>query len=109
MIFSSVLGGSGFILGTYTAQDYDLSEAEKYYTRLARDMNQKILKVGTDDWKKGLQELGIDTGGMKTKLDAARICLDCGCDMVITNGDTPAHLYDIVDGKSVGTRFEVVR
>ncbi|MGN0583580.1 MAG: hypothetical protein ACI4KB_12855 [Oscillospiraceae bacterium] len=72
MIFSSVLGGSGFILGTYTAQDYDLSEAEKYYTRLAWDMNQKILKVGTDDWKKGLQELGIDTGGMKTKPDEKR-------------------------------------
>ena len=49
----------------------------------------------------------LGTGGMKTKLDAARICLDCGCDMVITNGDTPANLYDIVEGKSVGTRFEV--
>lgn len=49
----------------------------------------------------------LGTGGMKTKLDAARICLDCGCDMVITNGDTPTNLYDIVEGKSVGTRFEV--
>ncbi|MBR2316181.1 MAG: glutamate 5-kinase [Clostridia bacterium] len=49
----------------------------------------------------------LGTGGMKTKLDAARICLDCGCDMVITNGDTPTHLYDIVEGKSIGTRFEV--
>ena len=51
----------------------------------------------------------LGTGGMKTKLDAARICLGCGCDMVITNGDTPTHLYDIVDGKSVGTRFEVAK
>lgn len=47
----------------------------------------------------------LGTGGMKTKLDAARICLSCGCDMVITNGDTPSYLYDIVDGKSIGTRF----
>ena len=51
----------------------------------------------------------LGTGGMKTKLDAARICLGCGCDMVITNGDTPTHLYDIVEGKSIGTRFEVER
>ena len=29
MIFSGILSGSGFVLGTYAAQDYDLSEAEK--------------------------------------------------------------------------------
>lgn len=45
------------------------------------------------------------TGGMVTKLQAARICLDCGCDMVIANGNNPANLYDILDGKSVGTTF----
>ena len=32
MIFSSAVSGGGFTLGTYAAQDYDLSEAEKYYT-----------------------------------------------------------------------------
>jgi len=45
------------------------------------------------------------TGGMVTKLDAARICLQSGCDMVITNGADPTCLYDIVEGKHVGTRF----
>ena len=45
------------------------------------------------------------TGGMVTKLDAAAICLKVGCDMVITNGDTPTGLYDIVEGKHIGTRF----
>ncbi len=45
------------------------------------------------------------TGGMVTKLDAAKICMDCGCDMIITNGNKPASLYDIVEGKSVGTKF----
>ena len=44
MIFTSVISGGGFTLGTYAAQDYDLSEAEKYYTKLAYDMNEKILK-----------------------------------------------------------------
>ena len=45
------------------------------------------------------------TGGMVTKLRAAEICLSCGCEMVIANGNEPTLLYDIVDGKPVGTRF----
>lgn len=45
------------------------------------------------------------TGGMVTKLQAARICLNCGCDMIIANGNTPTNLYSIIDGESVGTTF----
>lgn len=45
------------------------------------------------------------TGGMVTKLAAAKICIDCGCDMIITNGNNPSSLYDIVEGKNVGTKF----
>ena len=45
------------------------------------------------------------TGGMKTKLDAAAKCLAYGIDMVIANGSRPENLYDILDGKAVGTRF----
>ena len=45
------------------------------------------------------------TGGMVTKLQAAKICLDAGCAMVIANGNTPENLYDILDGKPVGTLF----
>ena len=45
------------------------------------------------------------TGGMQTKLNAAELALDAGIDMVITNGAHPEQLYDIVEGKDVGTRF----
>jgi len=45
------------------------------------------------------------TGGMVTKLQAAKICMDCGCEMVIANGNNPQNLYDILDGKEIGTRF----
>ena len=45
------------------------------------------------------------TGGMVTKLRAAAISTESGCDMVIANGNTPESLYDILDGKAVGTRF----
>ena len=47
----------------------------------------------------------LGTGGMVTKLNAARICMDCGCDMIITNGANPTSLYDIVKGKEIGTKF----
>ena len=45
------------------------------------------------------------TGGMVTKLRAAAISTEAGCDMVIANGKNPGNLYDILEGKSVGTRF----
>ena len=45
------------------------------------------------------------TGGMATKLHAAEICMANGCTMVITNGCRPNDLYDILDGKNIGTTF----
>ena len=47
----------------------------------------------------------LGTGGMVTKLQAAKICLESGCDMIITNGNNPTNLYDILDGRPVGTTF----
>ena len=45
------------------------------------------------------------TGGMATKLSAARVAMASGCDMVITNGARAEGLYDIVAGRETGTRF----
>lgn len=47
----------------------------------------------------------LGTGGMATKIKAARMSNAAGTDMVIANGNSPAVLYDIVGGKDVGTRF----
>lgn len=70
MIFSSILSGGGFTLGTYAAQDYDLSQAEEYYTKLAWDMNEKILKVSDqDNWKDGLVSFGAVKKNLKDKPD----------------------------------------
>ena len=46
------------------------------------------------------------TGGMATKLNAARIAMEAGVTMVITNGERMEELYGIVAGEPVGTRFE---
>lgn len=45
------------------------------------------------------------TGGMITKLKAAEIVTEKGIDMIITNGAHPEGIYDIFDGKSIGTLF----
>ena len=45
------------------------------------------------------------TGGMATKLKAAKMCMDAGCEMVICNGAEPDNLYAVVEGRPVGTRF----
>ena len=48
----------------------------------------------------------FSTGGMTTKLQAAKIAMGAGCDMMIANGADPKILYDIFDGKKVGTLFK---
>ena len=45
------------------------------------------------------------TGGMKTKLRAAALATAQGIDTIITNGKAPEALYEIVEGKKVGTVF----
>ena len=45
------------------------------------------------------------TGGMLTKLKAAEIVTAKGIDMIISNGAYPERIYDIFDGKQVGTLF----
>ncbi len=45
------------------------------------------------------------TGGMITKLQAARLATENGIDMVIANGGKPEQLYDLLVGKQVGTLF----
>lgn len=47
----------------------------------------------------------LGTGGMATKLIAAQRATEAGVDMVIADGDKPALLYDIMEGKQVGTYF----
>ncbi len=63
------------------------------------EITPEVLALGGDAGS------SLGTGGMRTKLHAAQICVDSGCDMVITNGDKPAVLYDILDGKDIGTKF----
>ncbi len=64
-----------------------------------RELTDDILKLA------GGKGSALGTGGMATKLQAAKIVTEEGIDMVISNGADPQNLYRIVDGEAVGTRF----
>lgn len=51
----------------------------------------------------------LGTGGMATKITAAGMVTDMGCEMVIINGNYPERMYDAVEGEVFGTRFLAAR
>lgn len=63
------------------------------------ELDDKILSFG-----QGVNS-NVGTGDMKTKLEAAKTCMNAGLDMIITNGEKPEALYSILDNESIGTRF----
>ena len=88
-----------------------LSDIEGLYTAdPRRDPNARLLPV-VEEVTPDIEALAggkgseLGTGGMGTKLKAAKMVNAVGCDMIITNGEHPNSLYDIVEGKEVGTRF----
>ena len=83
--------------GLYTADPHKDPNA-KLLSRVEKLDDSILSLAGVSSTKQG-------TGGMVTKLQAAEICMSCGCAMVIANGRRPENLYDILDGKAVGTTF----
>lgn len=83
--------------GLYTADPHKDPNAKMI--RLVEQLTDDIMALA------GGSVSGMGTGGMATKLSAARIATDAGCDLVIANGADPELLYQIVAGEPVGTRF----
>lgn len=83
--------------GLFTADPHTDPNAK--LISVVSEINDDILAFGGDEGS------AFGTGGMRTKLHAAQICTEKNCDMIIANGEKPGILYDIVDGKAVGTRF----
>ena len=87
--------------GLYTADPHTHPEAALLH-HVAR-VDDHIREIA------GISSSTQGTGGMVPKLHAADICLGCGCKMVIANGNNPGNLYDILEGKTVGTTFSEER
>ena len=83
--------------GLYDADPKTHPEAKLLHQ--VTELTPEILEMagGAGSWR--------GTGGMATKLSAARIAMEAGCDMVITNGRRMEDLYGIAEGKDIGTRF----
>ena len=87
--------------GLYTADPHTHPEAKLLHH--VTGIDDHIREIA------GISSSTQGTGGMVTKLHAADICLGCGCKMVIANGNNPGNLYDILEGKTVGTTFSEER
>ena len=83
--------------GLYTGDPHKNKDVE--LIKVVERLDDDIMTLGGGKGSK------LGTGGMKTKLQAAKICTEAGCDMVILNGKEPEILYDYLDGKQVGTFF----
>ncbi|AMC94366.1 gamma-glutamyl kinase [Erysipelothrix larvae] len=69
-----------------------ISEVEK--------INDTHFKMGKDS-----SSSGVGTGGMNTKIKAAKIATEAGADMVLASGHDVFNIYRIVDGEPIGTCF----
>lgn len=85
------------IEGLYTADPKNYPKAELIHRVNSITPEIKALAGGAGS--------SVGTGGMITKITAAEIATESGCDMIIASGENPDIIYDIVDGKTVGTRF----
>ncbi len=111
-----VIGGNdtlGAIVAAHTQADLliILSDIDGLYTADPhKDPDAKLLSVVekiTPEIEAMVGGAGssLGTGGMATKISATKIATAAGVNLVIANGQDPAVLYNIVEGRPVGTRF----
>ena len=48
----------------------------------------------------------VGTGGMNTKMNAAKISTSCGADMIIANSSDIRIIHRLMDGRNLGTWFK---
>ncbi len=85
------------IEGMYTADPKNNPNARFIHTVVEIDESLERMAGGSSS--------DFGTGGMFTKVNAAKIVTDAGAEMVIANGDNIYAINDIMAGKKVGTLF----
>ena len=84
--------------GLYTDDPRTNPDAEPIY--VVEEITPEIESVA------GGAGTSLGTGGMSTKINAAKIATEAGIDMVIMNGKDPEKLYDLFEDKEIGTIFK---
>ena len=102
-IVTSLVGADLLILlsdidGLYTADPRDNKDAE--FVSYVDRIDDKLLSMGSS--KAGSD---IGSGGMKTKLTAARIATSSGADMIIAKADDMSVIHRLFENERLGTFF----
>lgn len=84
--------------GLYTDDPHKNPDAK--FISVVDDLSDELMQMGKESTGSS-----VGTGGMNTKLQAARIAGSMGVDMVIANSSDIKVIHRIVDGKDIGTIF----
>lgn len=102
-IVASMIGADLLILlsdidGLYT--DDPRKNENATFIDIVPEVTEELMAMG-----KSTTGSSVGTGGMNTKLIAAKIATSTGTDMVIANSSDIKVIHRIVDGKDIGTLF----
>lgn len=102
-IVAALIGADLLILlsdidGLYT-DDPNVNPDAKF-VECVEVIDEKLENMG-----KGVSS-SVGTGGMATKISAAKIATDSGSDMIIANGENIAVVHYIMEGQEIGTIFK---
>lgn len=81
---------------------YDADPTKSMNARLIADIeaiDDRVIEMASGS------NSDLGTGGMITKIEAARIATEAGIDMVIANSEAPEVLSKIISGERIGTHF----
>ena len=81
-----------------------LYESDPHFHKNARKLDY-VIDIDSAESMAGDSGTKQGTGGMITKLEAARTATGAGINMIIANGKNIDSLYDILEGEKVGTLF----
>ena len=84
--------------GLYT--DDPRTNPDAKYIEVVEELNDDFINMG-----KASTGSTVGTGGMNTKLQAAKIASSMGIDMVIANSKDIKVIHRILDGRNIGTLF----
>lgn len=97
LIHADVLILLSDIDGLYTDDPNKNKDAK--FISLVEEIDDDLCKMGKDSAS------GVGTGGMATKISAAKIATDSGANMIIANAENLQVIYDILQGEEIGTLF----
>lgn len=89
-----------------------LSDIDGFYDSDPRTNKDSKMLSTVDEVTEELMECAggagssMGTGGMITKLQAARVANEAGVNMILANGENPSIILDILEGKEIGTLFK---